>query len=94
MNRKPNRKSNFTTVLNSEGDILKVRKIDSTDGEVFLLEHYLGFASGSKELLLSKEEFIDFIEGKMVLIDVKGEMMNYPKYSEGMKNPEIFKILE
>jgi hypothetical protein len=88
------RKPIFTTVLNSEGDILKARKIDSTDGDVFLLKHYLGFSYGSKELVLSREEFTDFLEGKMVLIDIEGKMMNYPEYPSGMKNNEVLKILE
>jgi hypothetical protein len=64
-------------LLNSEGDILTAYK----EGESFhILDEYKKVID-----VLSKENFINFINGDLILTNSEGEKFDYPTFSEGMR---------
>lgn len=74
-------------LLNSEGPILTVVKIDGEKDSFKLIDQY------KKESTISKEDLIDFIDGKISITDSKNKTWHYPSESDGMK-PSIHKINE
>jgi len=74
---------NTFTLLNSEGDILKVSKyyLDSRSEYRFvIIDQYKQSISD-----LTLEGFDDFINGKMTLRDSKNVEYHYPSFSKGMR---------
>lgn len=71
------------TLLNSEGDILKVRK------------HYPNAQAEPRFIIidvtkqniadLTLEGFNEFVNGEITLTDSKNNELHYPSYSQGMK---------
>jgi hypothetical protein len=77
----PARSEPHISLLNSEGDILTLYKIN---------ENAFGIADRKKVLiaLFSREDVLRFVEGEGDIVDSEGESWHYPDYSLGMKPSE------
>jgi hypothetical protein len=74
-------------LLNSEGPILTVVKINEDNTVYKLIDQY------KKITVISREDLVDFIDGKIRITDSKNKIWHYPSESDGMK-PSIHKINE
>ena len=72
-------------LLNSEGDILTAFKVEDKFHMVDEYKKTIG--------VLTQEEIAHFTMGEKLLTSSKGEVFDYPTYSEGMR-PNIEKINE
>jgi len=74
-------------LLNSEGPILTVVKINEDNTVYKLIDQY------KKESIISKQDLLDFIDGKISITDSKNKTWHYPSESDGMKQ-SLHKINE
>lgn len=75
-------------LLNSEGPILTVVKINKDNITYKLIDQY------NVEIPITKEDLIYFIEGTIRITDSKNKIWHYPSEPEGMKSNSIEKIQE
>ena len=66
-------------LLNSEGPILTVVKIDGEKDSFKLIDQY------KKESIISKQDLLDFIDGKIKITDSKDREWHYPSESYGIR---------
>lgn len=74
-------------LLNSEGPILTVVKIDGEKNSFKLIDQY------KKITVISRENLLDFIDGKIKITDSKDREWHYPSESYGIRQ-SIHKINE
>lgn len=74
-------------LLNSEGPILTVENIDGEKDSFKLIDQY------KKITVISRENLLDFIDGKIKITDSKDREWHYPSESYGTKQ-SIHKINE